>query len=119
MGSKSINLGVRFLLEISAMAISVYWGWKTGQGGIRYVLAFGIPLLIAAVWGTFRIPNDPSHAIVAIPGILRLVIELAVFTFAVWAAYKTGLVTISVIMVLMIAFHYAVSYDRVLWMVKQ
>ena len=82
-----INLAVRLLLEFAALAAMAYWGWRQADGVLRFVLAIGIPLVAAALWGTFAVPDDPSRsgkAPVPVSGIVRLALELAFFAFAVW-----------------------------------
>lgn len=122
MSSHPINLAVRFLLEVAALLAVGYWGWSTGSGVLRFVLALGLPLMAAVLWGTFRVPNDPSssgRAPVPIPGILRLLLELALFAFATWALYDAGAVQLSWILGLVVVVHYALSYDRIRWLVGQ
>ena len=122
MGSHPINLAIRFLLEVSALLSMGIWGWRHSEGPFRFVLALGIPLILAAVWGTFAVPNDPSRsgaAPIVVLGIIRLVIELSVFALATWALYDLGYTRISWILGLIVALHYIVSYDRVTWLIAQ
>lgn len=122
MGSHPINLAIRFLLEIAALLAVGVWGWQLSDGWFKFVLALGIPIILAVIWGTFAVPNDPSRsgaAPVAVPGILRLGIELAIFAFAVWALYDMGYTSISWILGIIVAIHYITSYDRILWLVTQ
>jgi hypothetical protein len=77
MSSNPLNLALRFLLEVLGLLALGYWGWNKAEGIFRYLLALGIPIIAAAIWGTFRVPNDPGKAPVRVPGILRLVIEIA------------------------------------------
>ncbi len=75
MGSHSLNLALRFLLELAALGAMGYWGWTQHEGPVRWRWAIGLPLVAAVLWGTFAVPNDPSRsgqAPVPIPGILRL-----------------------------------------------
>ena len=53
-----INLGVRFLLELAALAIAAYWG-ATLQTSVerRWAVALVLPLAIAFVWGAFVSPK--------------------------------------------------------------
>ncbi|MFN2152534.1 MAG: YrdB family protein, partial [Anaerolineales bacterium] len=86
------------------------------------VLALGIPLILAIVWGTFAVPNDPSRsgaAPVAVPGILRLLIELVIFGLAVWALHDMGYTRFSWILAVIVALHYIASYDRIRWLITQ
>ena len=114
-----INLGVRLLLELAALA---YWGWQQSDGFLRFVLAIGIPVLAAALWGTFAVPDDRSRsgrAPIPVPGIVRLALELAFFGFAVWALYDAGLVTSSIGTGIIVIIHYIVSYERIGWLLRQ
>ena len=53
----------------------------------------GGPVIAAAVWATFAVPEDPSRsgkAPVPVRGVVRLVLELCLFGFAVWALHDAG-----------------------------
>jgi hypothetical protein len=119
MGSNPINLGLRFLLEMAALLSFCLWGWQKGDGWLRLILAVAIPVFFAALWGTFRVPNDPGAAPVAVAGILRLGLELAFFTLATLALADAHLPTLSWIFGGLLVLHYLVSYDRILWLLKQ
>jgi hypothetical protein len=122
MGSHPINLAVRFLLELFALLVMSAWGWRQTDGWLKFALALGIPLVLAIVWGIFAVPNDPSRsgaAPVAVPGILRLLIELAIFGLAVWALYDMGYASFSWVLAIMVALHYFASYDRIRWLLAQ
>jgi hypothetical protein len=49
---------------------------------------------------------------------LRLALELLFFAFALWGLYSTGATTLSWIFGSAILLHYAVSYDRVFWLIS-
>jgi quinol-cytochrome oxidoreductase complex cytochrome b subunit len=122
MGSHPINLAVRFILEITALVSLGYWGWQIGEGWVSYLLAVGAPILAALVWGTFAVPGDPSRsgkAPVPVPGLVRLILELLIFGLACWALFATGLMTQGRIFCVVVILHYAVSYDRILWLGAQ
>jgi len=122
MGSHPINLIVRFLLEISALVSAGMWGWKQGDGWLRFLLAIGIPIVLATIWGTFAVPNDPSRsgrAPVVTPGVIRLLIELGFFAFATWSLYDIGLNNASWALGIIVVLHYLISYDRVRWLLSQ
>ena len=119
MASHPINLTIRFLLELSALFSMGLWGWQNGEGFLRYVFAFGIPFIAAAIWGIFRVPNDPGSAPVAIPGLLRLAYEVVFFGFAAWALMDAQSIKFAWIFGIMIILHYIISYDRITWMLKQ
>lgn len=122
MSQNPANLAVRFLLEIAALACLAYWGWTQHTGILRYLLAIGLPLLASILWGTFAVPGDRSRsgeAPVPVPGILRLVLELALFGSAAWCLADAGQAFWANIFSLVVLVHYAVSYDRVLWLLKK
>jgi hypothetical protein len=73
---KSINLGVRFLLELCMLVAVGYWGFKTGSGWfLKILLGIGAPLLIAVIWGMFVAPKAtyPLH------GFVLLALEMVLF----------------------------------------
>ncbi len=79
-------------------------------------------MIAAAIWATFAVPDDPSRsgqAPVPIPGILRLVLELSLFGFAAWALYDAGSQMLALIIAGLTIIHYALSYDRVAWLIRQ
>jgi hypothetical protein len=122
LGSHPINLAIRFLLELSALAAMGVWGWRQAQGWVRFLLAAGIPIVAAVVWGTFAVPDDPSRsgaAPVAVPGLVRLAIELVVFAFATWALCDLGTARLCWAMGVIVAVHYISSYDRIRWLMKR
>jgi hypothetical protein len=119
MSNHPINLAVRFLLELSILASLGYWGWTEHAGVGRFLWGVGLPLVAAVVWGTFRVPNDPGPAPVAVPGLVRLLLELALFGAAVGLLFAAGRSTAAVVLGVLVVLHYAVSYDRILWLVER
>jgi hypothetical protein len=86
------NLGLRFLLELGAVAASAYWGWKTGDGVIRWVLTIAAPLGVIVVWALFVSPNPTIE--LARP--LRFAIEVAVWAAVGAALAATGRTTLGI-----------------------
>ncbi|MFK5857096.1 MAG: YrdB family protein [Bacteroidota bacterium] len=122
MGTNPINLIFRFLLELFALFTVGMWGWNQSDGWFRFVLALGIPVVLAIIWGTFAVPDDPSRsgkAPIVTPGIVRLIIELAIFGFAMWSLFDMGYTTLSWMMVIAVIVHYIVSYDRIKWLISR
>jgi hypothetical protein len=119
---RPLNLVVRFLLEIAALIALGYWGYQMAEGGLRYIVAGGIPLLAAAVWGIFAVRGDPSRsgkAPVPVSGLIRLIIEFAFFALAAVGMYSSGMQTLALVFALAVAAHYALSLDRIRWLVDQ
>jgi len=122
MGSHPINLIFRFILELCALTAIGIWGWKQSDGFFRFVLSIGAPIILAAIWGVFAVPDDPSRsgeAPVIVSGIIRLAIELAIFSFAIWSLHDFGSVRLSRILGMSILLHYVLSYDRIIWLLTQ
>lgn len=122
MGSHPVNLALRFLLEIIALGSIGYWGWEQSDTWFRYPLAFGLPIICAGIWGIFAVPNDPSrsgNAPIPVSGIIRLMLELAFFSFALWALYDMGGVNLAWILGSIVVVHYIISYDRIKWLMNQ
>jgi hypothetical protein len=122
MATHPVNLGLRFLLEITALVGIGYWGWESGTGWIRYLLAIFLPLIAAIVWGTFTVPEDPSRsgkAPVSTPGWLRLILELAIFGLASWAYFAIDAKSIFWIFSVLIVGHYLFSLDRLKWLLSR
>lgn len=121
MGAHPMNLALRFLLEILALLAIGMWSYRLVPNGWKYILAALIPILVATAWGVFNVPGDPSRsgaAPVIVPGLIRLIIELAIFTFASWALFTTGHTQWSEIFSVIILIHYLISYDRVGWLLQ-
>lgn len=122
MGQNPLNLTLRFILEMAALAAIGYWGWTRDGGALRYILAIGLPLLAAVLWGTFRVPGDASSsgkAPVAVPGLVRLVLELGLFAFATWGLYAAGATLLAWLVGGVVLFHYLISYDRIRWLLQR
>lgn len=122
MSQHPLNLGVRFVLEVGALAAIATWGWTQHAGWLRLALAVGLPLVAAGLWGTFAVPGDRSRsggAPVPMSGLVRLLLELALFGFAVWALFEAQQIVLGWVMALVTLVHYAVSYDRIVWLIKQ
>jgi hypothetical protein len=84
---KGINLGLRFLIEISALVIFGYWGFRVSQGTfMKYLLGIGIPLLVAVIWGMFGSPKAPY----GLTGIPYLLLEIIIFGLPAVALFFSG-----------------------------
>ena len=122
MGSHPVNLAIRFLLEIIGLVVLAGLGWQLGKGAYRYFFAIGFPLLAAGIWGVFAVSDDPSRsgdAVVAIPGIVRLLLELGFFAVATWSFFSVGAGKVGWAYATVVILHYVASYDRVMWLVQQ
>ncbi len=84
---QSINLLLRFLLELCILVALGYWGFTTGQPTIVKIgLGLGAPLLAAVVWGVFLAPASSRR----LQEPWFLIVELVIFGLAIAALYSTG-----------------------------
>lgn len=118
MSNNPLNLALRFILELVGLFALGYWGWTQHDGLWRWLLAVGVPLLAAALWGTFRVPNDPGPAPVAVPGWTRLLLEAVFFSASVLALYTSGRPEWAAGFAVLITLHYLFAYDRILLLLK-
>ena len=87
---RQLNLIVKFLLELAALAALAYWGAQSADGVAAVALAVGLPLAAALLWGVFAAPRASRR----LPLHLRVPFELCVFALAAAAlevAASTGL----------------------------
>jgi hypothetical protein len=80
-GLSPIQAALRFVIELGALVCWWVIGWAFADGPWRWFLALLLPTAAAAAWGTFRTPDDHSasgSAPFPVPGITRLLLELAV-----------------------------------------
>jgi hypothetical protein len=119
------NLLLRFVLEVTSLVIAGQWAWRAAEGlgsAPRLLLTIAVPLLMAVLWGVFRVPGDPSpekKPIVAVPGTARLVLELAFFGFALWAAFANGQTALALGFGFGLLLHHLWSVGRLAWLVRQ
>jgi hypothetical protein len=112
MNTNPINLLVRFLLELVMLGVIAFWGYHRFAGWEGVAAAIVLPVVAATLWGVFRIPNDPKPAPVAVPGPVRLLLEWALFGWAVWALADMGYDGWAWLLAGVLVAHYLVSYDR-------
>ena len=117
-GYHPVNLAFRFVLEIAAFAALAVGGYAIGTGVFSWIFAIGLPVAAMAAWGTFNVPGDRSRsgeAPVPVPGVVRLLVEIDVFGVAVivvWFANPTFALALLVGVII----HYALSIDRIKWL---
>ncbi len=122
-GFHPVNLAFRFLLEVAALLALGFGTYAIVSDALptalAWVVALAVPLVAATAWATFNVPGDKSRsgeAPVPVPGIVRLLVEFNVFVVAVvlvWFASPTA----AVVLALAVLVHYALSIDRIRWLV--
>ena len=84
---KSLNLALRFCLELCLWGTLGYWGWAVGGALIvRLLLALVIVAVTVTLWGVLLSPRRP----VELGGAARLALELLLFALAALALAATG-----------------------------
>jgi hypothetical protein len=85
---------VAFAAELAALGALGAWGWSSGgSGAARWLLALGVPLLAALLWGLFAAPQ----AVVQV-GVLALATKVVVFGAAAAALLATGSPRLAVVL---------------------
>lgn len=111
----TLGLGLHFMLELCALAAMIFAGFRLGDSlAMRLLLGVALPVAAAAIWGVFRVPNDPGPATVAIDGRLRLLIEWAIFGTAIAMLYAAGHPALAMTFLVAAIVDYAIMYERVL-----
>jgi len=84
---KGLNQAVYFLLELCMLGALGYAGFHNSQHPYgKYLLAIGLPLLAAIVWGIFAAPRS-AHQL-GFP--YRSFFVLTMFGIAFFLLYQTG-----------------------------
>ena len=117
-----INALLRFLLELLALGLFGRWGFMCSEEPTRYVWMVGLPLLAAALWGTFTTTGDPSRGKdgpVPVSGVVRLSLEVVFFGSAVAACFSLYAATWAIGLAALICVHYAWAHARITWLLRQ
>lgn len=120
MNPKPMNASLRLMLELFSLVVYGVWGWNQGDGWSAYLLAGAVPLAAAGLWGVFAVPEDPSrsgNAPVPIPGLLRLFLELALFSTAALMLIQLDASLTSTIFSLLVITHYGLAWERIRWLI--
>lgn len=117
------QLAIRFVLEVGSLVAIGNWAFRTApRGPLAWVCGLGLPALAAAAWVTFAVPGDPSRsgrAPVAVPGWVRLALELLVFlggAAALWGMHRS---TAFAVFAAALLVHHLAAPARHLWLLRQ
>jgi Protein of unknown function (DUF2568) len=100
------NDGLRFLLELSALAALAYWGFAEFGGVVQWVVGLGAPLLAAAVWGAFVAPKASRPTVDPI----RLFLEVVVFGSGVAALFAAERTALALVFAALVVVHLALTF---------
>jgi hypothetical protein len=96
---RAANLGLKFLLELGALALLCAWGFRTGDGWLGPVLGIGAPLVMVVVWGRFCAPRAAHR----LPAATRVPLELTIFAIAAVLGFSADLRTAAVVFLVAVA----------------
>jgi hypothetical protein len=100
------NDGLRFLLELSALAAVAYWGWSEHGPVWRWVLVVAAPLAIALLWGRFVAPK----AKVRVGDPWKLLLEVLVFGGAAAALADADQPVLAIVLAAAALLHLALTF---------
>lgn len=81
---KSANLLLAFLMELVALGVLAYYGYRTGQGTVfKICLSIGYPLILAVVWGAFLSPKASFEP----PIEIKMLLQFIVFSIIAYLLY--------------------------------
>lgn len=83
---RPMNLGLKFLLELAAIASLAVWGWQVGSPAVGVVMAVVAPVAGMVVWGLFAAPKATRR----LPTLWRVPLELGIFLLSVLALAAAG-----------------------------
>lgn len=112
-----LKLLLAFLLEIAMLIFLGYWGFQTHTGILAWLLGLGLPIGAAVLWGVFRVDNAPGKAPVAVPGVVRLLLELVLLIGAGVLFWAAGQPTGALIYLVLVAISYLTMRNRVRWLI--
>lgn len=90
---RALNLALKFVLELAAMAAFAIWGASADGAVLAVLLAVITPALAIALWGIFAAPRSPRR----LPTRARIPFELTVFALAALALLASGHETVAII----------------------
>ncbi len=110
---QAANYVLRFFLEVAALIGAGVWGFSLDAGTpVRILAGIGVPVVLGALWGVFRIPNDGGRPVVEVAPRVRLLVEAVAFGVAIALLVASGRTSWAIVFAALIGFHYAVGWQR-------
>jgi hypothetical protein len=92
------NLALLFLLELTGLAVFAWWGWNASSStALRLVLAVGLPVVAAVLWGLFAAPTARYRN-----PVVTTVVKVAFFGLAGLALWTGGHPVLAAVFVLVV-----------------
>ena len=107
------NAVLRFLLELAGLFAQGYWGFATQDNwALKLLFGLGIPIVMAALWGVFRVQHDGGPPVVEVAPQVRLLLEVAFFGLAIGLLCAAGLPTFALGLFVAVVINYGIDYRR-------
>ena len=116
------NLALRFFMEAAALGGFGVLAWQSAEKWWRYLAVIVTLAFLMTLWGVFAVPGDPSrsgNAPIRVSGLVRLGLELAVLLGGACAFYMAGCKLTAIGLAVLIVAHYALSGERIAWLLQQ
>jgi hypothetical protein len=113
-----INYTIRFILELVGLYAFGLWGWQAAANDfLRFILAIGLPLIAATIWGVFGTTGDSrGKPVITVVGWLRLALEVGYFALATGAFYAAGAPGAALVFGVVALMQTLSAYDRLGWL---
>ena len=111
----------RFALEVIAVVFVGMWGSTFISGWPSFYMGVFCSFLFMLIWGLFNVPGDPSRsgkAPIAIPGKLRLILELLLFIWATVALENVAGMSFGIVYFVAVVAHNIHIKERTVWIWK-
>jgi hypothetical protein len=107
------NAVLRFLLELAGLVAQGYWGFATQDNwALKLLFGLGIPLVMAALWGIFRVQHDGGRPVIEVAPQIRLLLEAVFFALAIGLLVAAGLPTFALGLFVALVINYGIDYRR-------
>jgi Protein of unknown function (DUF2568) len=107
------NAVLRFVLELAGIIAQGYWGFATQDNwALKLLFGLGVPVVMAAAWGVFRVPQDGGPPVVEVAPQVRLLLEAVFFALAIGLLYAAGQPVWALVFLVVLVINYGIDYRR-------
>ena len=103
---KLLNLALAFILELCALAALGYWGLRIGTGIEKIILAVGLPVMFAIIWGIAIAPKS----VLRLPRQLSFILGVALLLLTAGLLAAAGATVLAVAFAIIILLNAALRY---------
>ena len=96
---KTLNLGLKFLIEIFMLAAFAYFGWKiTRITIVKYALPVLLLIVVILLWSRFAAPRSATR----LPFAKRVAFGIVLFLLAAIALFLAGQPTLALVFAIIV-----------------